>query len=169
MKGKGIMEDLNNLTEENEQTEQDINILKKIRIDKLDELKSNGKDPFQITKYDVTAHCADAKAEYEKLEAEIKEKVGDDAEALKAALSGKRIHVSIAGRMMSRRDMGKANFIDVRDASGRLQVYVRKNEIGDENFVEFKKWDIGDIVGVEGYVFRKIRTHATASVTLTLL
>lgn len=151
------MEDLNNLTEENEQTEQDINILKKIRIDKLDELKSNGKDPFQITKYDVTAHCADAKAEYEKLEAEIKEKVGDDAEALKAALSGKRIHVSIAGRMMSRRDMGKANFIDVRDASGRLQVYVRKNEIGDENFVEFKKWDIGDIVGVEGYVFRTMK------------
>ncbi len=137
-----------------EEEVQDVSEYKKIRMDKLDELKAAGKNPFEITKYDVTAHCGEAKAAYEKLEAELKAKVGDDEEALKAALEENRQHVSIAGRLMSRRDMGKANFIDVRDSSDRIQVYVRMNEIGADEFADFKKWDIGDIVGVEGFVFR---------------
>ena len=137
-----------------EEEVQDVSEYKKIRMDKLDELKAAGKNPFEITKYDVNAHCGEAKAAYEKLEAELKAKVGDDEEALKAALEENRQHVSIAGRLMSRRDMGKANFIDVRDSSDRIQVYVRMNEIGADEFADFKKWDIGDIVGVEGFVFR---------------
>ena len=137
-----------------EEEVQDVSEYKKIRMDKLDELKAAGKNPFEITKYNVTARCGEAKAAYEKLEAELKAKVGDDEEALKAALEENRQHVSIAGRLMSRRDMGKANFIDVRDSSDRIQVYVRMNEIGADEFADFKKWDIGDIVGVEGFVFR---------------
>ena len=138
-----------------EEEVQDVSEYKKIRMDKLEELKASGKNPFEITKFNVTAHCGEAKAEYEKLEAEVKAQVGEeDAEALKAALDEKRRYVSIAGRIMSRRDMGKANFIDVRDSSDRIQVYVRMNEIGADEFADFKKWDIGDIVGVEGFVFR---------------
>jgi lysyl-tRNA synthetase class 2 len=146
------------------QTEEDINILKKIRMEKLEELKANGKNPFEITSYDVTIHCDEAKSAYEKTEAEAKAKAGDDAEALKALLEEKRETVRIAGRIMSWRDMGKANFIDVRDSSDRIQVYVRTNDIGEENFADFKKWDIGDLVGVEGFVFRtrkgEISVHA---------
>ncbi|MCD7729870.1 MAG: lysine--tRNA ligase [Oscillospiraceae bacterium] len=149
---------------EEEQSEQDINILKKIRMDKLDELKAAGKNPFEITSFDVTIHCGEAKARYEQTEAEVKAAVGEDAEALKAALEEKRENVRIAGRIMSRRDMGKANFIDVRDSSDRIQVYVRTNDVGEEQFADFKKWDIGDLVGVEGFVFRtrrgEISVHA---------
>lgn len=140
-----------------QETVQDVNILKKIRIDKLDELKANGKNPFEITKYNVSVHNADAKAEYEALEAKLKEQYADDEEAFKTALEENRVTVRIAGRIMSWRDMGKANFIDVRDGSDRMQIYVRMNDIGEEEFAEFKKWDIGDIVGVEGFVFRTRR------------
>lgn len=148
-----------------EEQEQDVHILKKIRIDKLNELKAKGADPYQITKYDVTVKNADLRASYEKREAEIiaaangdEAKVNEGLEAIKAET------ISIAGRIMSWRDMGKANFIDVRDGTDRMQVYVRMNDIGADEFAEFKKWDIGDIVGVEGFVFRtrkgEISVHA---------
>ncbi|MGN0643265.1 MAG: lysine--tRNA ligase [Huintestinicola sp.] len=157
--------------ENGEQTEQDINILKKIRMEKLEELKANSKNPFEIMKYDVTAHTADAKAAYEKLEKELTEQCGDDAELLKTKLEESRQTVRIAGRIMSWRDMGKANFIDVRDSSDRIQVYVRTNDIGEDLFADFKKWDIGDIVGVEGFVFRtrrgEISVHAQKIVLLS--
>ena len=148
------------------ETEQDINILKKIRMDKLAELQAAGNDPFTITKYDVTAHAADLKADYEATEARLKEAANGDEEAFQASLEPlKEQIVSIAGRIMSWRDMGRANFIDVRDGSDRIQVYVRMNDIGGkEAFKEFKKWDIGDVVGVKGFVFRtkkgEISIHA---------
>ena len=88
---------------EEELTQEDINSLKKIRMDKLEELKAKGKNPFEITKYDVTASCAEAKAQYEKLEAELKEQAGEDEEKLKELLEANRITVSVAGRVMSRR------------------------------------------------------------------
>jgi len=149
---------------EEEQSEQDIHILKKIRIEKLDELKAQNKNPYEITKYDVTTSNANLRTAYEAVEAKAKSEAGEDEEKLKAALETSRINVKIAGRIMSWRDMGKANFIDVRDGSDRMQVYVRMNDIGEEQFAEFKKWDIGDIVGVEGFAFRtrrgEISVHA---------
>ena len=146
-----------NAPDEEEVTQEDINVLKKIRIEKLEEMKANGKNPFEVTKYDVTAHSSDAKAEYEAFEAQCKEQAGEDEEKLKELLEAGRKTVRIAGRIMSWRDMGKANFIDVRDKSDRIQIYVRMNDIGKDEFAEFKKWDIGDIVGVEGFVFRTRR------------
>ncbi|MDY4413905.1 MAG: lysine--tRNA ligase [Ruminococcus sp.] len=148
-----------------EETEQDINILKKIRLEKLNDLKSRNSDPFEITKYDVTAKNADLKAQYETDEKKIIEDADGDEEKINAGLEKiKEKDVRIAGRIMSWRNMGKANFIDVRDGSDRIQVYVRSNDIGAEEFKEFKKWDIGDIVGVEGFVFRtrkgEISVHA---------
>ena len=110
---------------EEELTQEDINSLKKIRMDKLEELKAKGKNPFEITKYDVTASCAEAKAQYEKLEAELKEQAGEDEEKLKELLEANRITVSVAGRVMSRRLMGKASFFDLRDKSDKVQVYLR--------------------------------------------
>ncbi len=149
-----------------EEQVQDINILKKDRLDKLAALREGGFDPYQVTKFDVTGHAADYKALYEKQEAEVIAAAGGDEEKIAAgleALNGNIIR--IAGRIMSWRDMGKANFIDVRDASDRIQVYVRSNDVGADLFKEFKKkWDIGDIVGVEGFVFRtrkgEISIHA---------
>lgn len=148
-----------------EETEQDINILKKIRLEKLSDLKSRNADPFEITKYDVTAKNADLKSQYETDEKKIIEDADGDEEKINAGLEKiKENTVRIAGRIMSWRNMGKANFIDVRDGSDRIQVYVRSNDIGAEEFKEFKKWDIGDIVGVEGFVFRtrkgEISIHA---------
>jgi lysyl-tRNA synthetase class 2 len=128
---------------ENNTEEQDINILKKVRLEKLAELKESGNDPYEITKYDFDTTAAEIKENFETLE-------GKD--------------VKIAGRIMSWRNMGKANFIDIADGSGRIQSYVRMNDIGEELFAEFKKWDIGDIIGLEGYVFRtqkgEISVHA---------
>lgn len=150
---------LNKAAQEQEAPEQDINILKKDRIDKLAALRESGTDPFQVTKYDVTGHAADYKKQYEADEAKVTEEADGDEEKLAeglAALNEKIVR--IAGRIMSWRDMGKANFIDVRDVSDRIQVYVRSNDIGADLFKEFKKkWDIGDIIGVEGYVFRTKR------------
>ena len=148
-----------------EETEQDINILKKIRLEKLNDLKSRNINPFEITKYDVNAKNADLKAQYEADEKKIIEEADGDEEKINAGLEKiKEKDVRIAGRIMSWRNMGKANFIDVRDGSDRIQVYVRSNDIGTEEFKEFKKWDIGDIVGVEGFVFRtrkgEISVHA---------
>lgn len=152
---------------ENQETEQDIHELKKIRIDKLDELKAQGKNPYEITKYEVTHKNADLRKYYEKKEAQVIEACGEDEEAKNVGLEKiKEENIVIAGRIMSWRDMGKANFIDVRDGSDRMQVYVRMNDIGEEEFKEFKKWDIGDIVGIEGFVFRtrrgEISVHAKA-------
>ena len=146
--------------------EQDSNALRQIRLDKLRQRQADGNDPFTITKYDVTAKAASIKADYEVTEAKFKEEAGEDEEALQAKLDTlKEQPISIAGRIMSWRDMGRANFIDVRDSTDRIQVYVRMNDIGKENFKEFKKWDIGDIVGVKGFVFRtrkgEISIHAT--------
>lgn len=159
-----MSEEIKSNSPDEEISAEDINVLKKIRMDKLEELKAAGNNPFEITKYNVTAHKADAKAEYEAFEATCKEQAGDDEEKLKELLETGRKTVSIAGRIMSWRDMGKANFIDIRDKTDRMQVYVRMNDIGKEEFAEFKKWDIGDIVGVEGFVFRtrrgEISVHA---------
>lgn len=129
------------------ETEQDINILKKIRMEKLAERQAAGNDPFTITKYDVTAHAADLKASYEATEARLLAEANGDEETFQASLEPlKEQIVAIAGRVMSWRDMGRANFIDVRDSTDRIQVYVRMNDIGGkEAFKEFKKWDIGDI------------------------
>ncbi len=160
-----MSENQNNIPVQAEE-EQDINILKKDRLDKLASLREGGFDPFQTTKYDVTGKAADLKAEYEAKEAEIIAAANGNEEAVKAgleALNGNIIR--IAGRIMSWRDMGKANFIDVRDNTDRIQVYIRSNDIGADQFKEFKKkWDIGDIIGVEGFVFRtrkgEISIHA---------
>lgn len=123
-------------TEENEAVEESLSDILRIRREKLSDLCEAGKNPFEITKYDVTANTADIKNNFESLE-------GQD--------------VSIAGRIMSRRDMGKANFIDIQDHTGRIQSYVRIDDIGEETFADFKKWDIGDIIGLKGFVFRTRR------------
>lgn len=123
-------------TEENEAVEESLSDILRIRREKLSDLCEAGKNPFEITKYDVTANTADIKNNFESLE-------GQD--------------VSIAGRIMSRRDMGKANFIDIQDHTGRIQSYVRIDDIGEEIFADFKKWDIGDIIGLKGFVFRTRR------------
>lgn len=154
-----------NSTPEAEESVQDINILKKIRLEKLDDLKSRGMNPYEITKYDFNATAKEIKAKYEADEAEITAAAGGDEEKLREGLDGlKSTLYKISGRIMSWRNMGKANFIDVRDNTDRIQIYVRSNDIGKEEFAEFKKWDIGDIVGVEGFVFRtrmgEISLHA---------
>ncbi|NLP26256.1 MAG: lysine--tRNA ligase [Clostridiales bacterium] len=142
-----MSENQDNLSTE-EIVEQDINILKKVRIEKLAELMEKEANPYEITKYEVTAKNIDIKEKFDEMEGKA---------------------VSIAGRIMTWRDMGKANFIDIADNTGRLQVYVKMNDIGEDNFAEFKKWDIGDIVGIEGIVFRtrrgEISVH-TSKITL---
>ena len=126
----------------------DVNQLLKVRREKLADLQERGKDPFQVTKYDVTNHTAEIKDNFEKFECEHDEEgklVKDPAKL-----------VSIAGRIMLKRVMGKASFCNVQDKTGNIQVYVARNELGDEPFEEykdFKKMDIGDIVGVKGYPF----------------
>lgn len=109
-----------------ELTEQDLTEQHRIRLEKLAELKANGKNPFEITKYDVNAKSEDIKADFENLEGKT---------------------VSIAGRMMNRRIMGKASFINIRDDIGNIQAYVRRDDIGEELYADFKKWDLGDIIG----------------------
>ena len=154
--------------EEEVQPQADVHELKRIRMEKLAALKEAGNDPFQITKYDVTADSDNIRSEYTALEERLRAENADD-EAFKAALEANRRTVSIAGRLMTRRDMGKANFINVLDTKGTIQVYVRTNDVGADLFKSFKTWDIGDIVGVEGFVFRtrtgEITIHAT-SITL---
>ena len=157
-------------TEEAQLTQEEVNEYKRIRMEKLDALKAEGADPFEITKYEVTYSCAKAKAEYEQLEEKLKAQAGDDEEALKTLLEENKITVSIAGRVMSKRMMGKAAFLDLRDKSDKVQLYVRLNEVGKEDFDRYiKKGDIGDIVGITGFVFRtkmgEISVHAQ-SVTL---
>nr|WP_318710183.1 lysine--tRNA ligase [Candidatus Acetatifactor stercoripullorum] len=128
--------------------EQDINQLLKVRREKLAALQAAGKDPFQITKYDVTHHSTDIKENFEELEGKT---------------------VRIAGRVMSKRVMGKASFCNIQDLPGNIQSYVARDSIGEESYADFKKYDVGDIVGIEGEVFKtktgEISVHA-AQVTL---
>ena len=154
-----------------EPTAEELNEYRQIRINKLDELKAAGRDPFTITKYEVTAHAAEAKERFQAVEAECRAEAGEDEEKLASLLEEKRVSVSIAGRLMSKRIMGKASFADIRDKSDRIQLYVRLNEIGKDAFDEFKKWDIGDICGVEGYLFRtktgEVSVHVSKITMLT--
>ncbi len=144
--------------ENQEVVEQDISALKKVRLEKLDELCKLGKNPFEITKFPVNIKNTDLKAYYEEKEAGIIANCGEDEEKKAEELEKiKAENFFIAGRIMTWRDMGKANFIDVHDGSDRMQVYVRMNDIGEDLFKDFKTWDIGDIVGLEGFVFRTKR------------
>ncbi len=167
--------------------EQDVNQLLKVRREKLAALQEEGKDPFKITKYDVTHHTRDAREQYnaheEKLlagrvapdvegldEAAAKEVLNADYNERRAIMDASPIEVTIAGRMMFKRVMGKASFCNIQDLKGRIQVYVARDAIGEEAYADFKKSDIGDIYGVKGYVFRtrtgEISVHA---VGMTLL
>jgi lysyl-tRNA synthetase class 2 len=159
-----------NTTPPVQETEQDIHEQKRIRLEKLNERKANGMDPFAITKFPVTGKAASVKATYDETESTLKATTGDDEAAFQQALDAlKEETVSLAGRIMSKRGMGRAVFLDIQDSTDRIQIYVRVNDIGKEAFAEFKKWDIGDIIGVQGFVFRtkmgEISIHAQ-SVTL---
>ncbi len=150
--------------------ETDTTDYRQIRLDKLNAMKAEGKDPFVRTSYPVTIQNAALREQYETQEQQVLAEADGDEEKTAAGLA--RIAeqtVRIAGRIMSWRRMGKAHFLDVRDHTDRIQVYVRMNDIGKEAFEEFRKWDIGDIIGIEGYAFRtkmgEISVHA-ASVTL---
>ena len=126
-----MKEAVNNVTEEI--TQEKLSEILQVRRDKLAALKEAGKDPFEIVKYDVTANSAEIFANFE-------------------AMEGKE--VSVAGRMMSRRVMGKASFAHIADATGKIQVYVKRDDVGTDDYADFKKWDIGDIIGLTGVVFR---------------
>ena len=138
------------MAEQNNNQQQDLNQLLKVRYDKLHELQANGKDPFAITKYDVTNHSTDIKEQY-------------------AELEGKE--VSLAGRMMFKRVMGKASFCNIQDLKGRIQIYVARDDIGEESYKDFKKYDVGDILGVKGTVFTtktgEISVHASEVILLS--
>ena len=141
------------------ETEENTNELRKIRVDKLVALQQAGKDPFQITTAEQSATSTEITASFEKLEAETNE-LPEDQRPEQVRIED----VTLCGRIMTWRDMGKANFIDITDRAGRMQVYVRMNDIGEDEFAEFKKWDIGDIIEVKGFVFRtrrgQISVHA---------
>ena len=164
-----------------ENKQQDTNKLLQVRRDKLAELQAAGKDPFEITKYDVTNHSEDVKETYIAHEAELlagrpapdveglddeqkKEALANDYNERRTIMDGSPIHVSIAGRMMFKRVMGKASFCNIQDLKGNIQVYVARDQIGEESYADFKKSDIGDIYGVKGYAFRtktgEISIHA---------
>ncbi len=138
---------------------EELHELLRVRRDKLEELKNAGRNPYEITKYDVDTESVDAKKKFEMLEAEKGEEVGES------------YTVSLAGRIMSRRIMGKASFMDLQDGSGRIQCYVRRDDVGEDIYADFKKWDIGDIIGIKGFVFRtkmgEISVHAREIVLLT--
>ena len=189
------MADENNQQNANNAPQEDIGQLLKVRRQKLADLQAAGKDPFVITKFDQTHHTTDAVAAYEAQEAELLkdytepviEKPADDADndtiaayraankeaynARRALLDTHPIEVKIAGRMLFKRVMGKASFANLQDLKGRIQIYVSKDGIGDESYADFKKSDIGDIFGVEGYVFRtmtgEVSVHATKMTLLS--
>ena len=172
----------------NQNQEVDVNQLRKVRRDKLAELQANGKDPFQITKFNQTHHAADVKDLYNAHEAELlagrkepevdgldeaqaKEVLNADYNERRAIMDASPIHVIVAGRMMFKRVMGKASFCNIRDLSGDIQVYVARDAIGTDCYADFKKSDIGDIFGIEGYAFRtktgEISIHAEKLTLLT--
>ena len=167
--------------QQNNGQEQDVNQLRKVRRDKLAELQQNGKDPFQITKFDQTHHSLEVKSLYEAHEAELlkdhqtpdvegmdeeqaKEILKKDYEERRSIMDANPIHVSIAGRMMFKRVMGKASFCNIQDLQGSIQVYVARDAIGTDSYADFKRSDIGDIFGLEGFAFRtrtgEISIHA---------
>ena len=167
--------------EQNQPKQQDVNQLLQIRREKLADLQAAGKDPFEITKYDVTHHSTDVKELYNAHEAELlagrqapevdgldeaqkREVLNNDYNERRAIMDASPIHVSIAGRMMFKRVMGKASFCNIQDLKGNIQVYVARDQIGEESYADFKKSDIGDIYGVKGYAFRtktgEISIHA---------
>ena len=171
-----------------EQKKQDTNQLLKVRREKLADLQANGKDPFQITKFDQTHHSLEVKNLYEAHEAEIlKDRKTPDVEGLDEAqarevlkkdyeerreiMDASPVHVAIAGRMMFKRVMGKASFCNIQDLQGNIQVYVARDAIGEESYADFKKSDIGDIFGLEGFAFRtrtgEISIHAEKMTMLT--
>jgi len=173
---------------EQQNREQDLNQLLKVRREKLAELQAAGKDPFQITKYDQTHHTTEAKTIYDAHEAEIlgdrkapsteglseeeaRDVVNKDYNERREIMDAKPIHVSIAGRMLFKRVMGKASFCNIQDRDGRIQVYVARDAIGEEDYAAFKKSDIGDIYGVKGYLFRtktgEVSIHAEEMILLT--
>ncbi len=162
--------------------EQDLGQLLKVRREKLANLQEAGKDPFVITKYDQTHHTDEVKALYETHEAELlagreipsvegldeeqaKEVINQDYNERRAIMDSKPINVSIAGRMMFKRVMGKASFCNIQDLKGNIQVYVARDSIGEDSYADFKKSDIGDIFGVRGFAFRtktgEISIHAS--------
>ena len=170
------------------QQEQDLNQLLKVRRDKLAELQANGKDPFQITKFDQTHHSLEVKELYEAHEKELlkdrtepdvadldeeqaKEALKKDYEERRSIMDASPIHVSIAGRMMFKRVMGKASFCNIQDLQGNIQVYVARDAIGADSYADFKKSDIGDIFGLEGFAFRtrtgEISIHAESMTLLS--
>ena len=172
----------------NQQQEPDINQLRKVRREKLADLQAAGKDPFVITKYDVTYHTTQCAEEYNKLETELLAgrtpvDVSDlpeeearplkkkDYEERREIMDAKPIEVSVAGRLMSKRVMGKAAFANIQDKLGNVQLYVSREGIGEDSYADFKKYDIGDIVGVKGFVFRtmtgEISIHAHEVTLLT--
>ena len=179
----------NNTNQKNQQNaQQDVNQLLKVRREKLAALQEAGKDPFQITKYDQTHHTEDAKALYEAHEAELlagrpepsvegldeqqaKDVINTDYNERRAIMDASPINVSIAGRMMFKRVMGKASFCNIQDLKGKIQVYVARDAIGEDAYADFKKSDIGDIYGIKGYVFRtktgEISIHAVEITMLT--
>ena len=171
-----------------EQKKQDTNQLLKVRREKLADLQANGKDPFQITKFDQTHHSLEVKNLYEAHEAEIlkdhktpdvegldeaqaREVLKQDYEERREIMDASPIHVAIAGRMMFKRVMGKASFCNIQDLQGNIQVYVARDAIGEESYADFKKSDIGDIFGLEGFAFRtrtgEISIHAEKMTMLT--
>ena len=129
----------------NNPAQQDLNEIVKVRHEKLAALKESGNDPFRITKFDFDNDSANIKANFQNLEGKT---------------------VKIAGRIIARRIMGKASFVGLSDSTGRIQLYVRRDDVGEDVYAAFKKWDIGDIVGVEGFVFKtqteEISVHATS-------
>ena len=180
---------------QNKGEQQDLNQLVKVRREKLANLQSEGKDPFQITKFDQTHHTDEVKRIYEEHEKEILKDYtepelvepaeGADNETIsayrqakkeaynerRALLDAQPINVSIAGRMLFKRVMGKASFANIQDLKGKIQVYVSKDALGDEVYADFKKSDIGDIFGVKGYIFRtmtgEVSIHATEMTLLS--
>ena len=161
--------------------QQDVNQLLKVRREKLQNLQEAGKDPFQITKYNVTHHSSDVKELYNAHEAEIlgdrkapdveglddaakREVINNDYNERREIMDAKPIEVSIAGRMMFKRVMGKASFCNIQDLKGNIQVYVARDNIGEDSYADFKKSDLGDIYGVKGFAFRtktgEISIHA---------
>ena len=167
--------------QQNNGQEQDVNQLRKVRREKLADLQQNGKDPFQITKFNQTHHSLEVKSLYEAHEAELlkdhqtpdvegmneeqaKEVLKKDYEERRSIMDANLIHVSIAGRMMFKRVMGKASFCNIQDLQGSIQVYVARDAIGTDSYTDFKRSDIGDIFGLEGFAFRtrtgEISIHA---------
>ena len=141
------------------ENQEELHELLRIRRDKLDELKAAGRDPYTVTKFDVNAESEGIKVRFAELEAEKGEELGES------------YAVTVAGRIMSRRIMGKASFMDLQDGSGRIQCYVKRDDVGEDVYADFKKWDIGDIIGITGFVFRtrmgEISIHAREIKLLT--